>query len=137
MIVALDQDPDASGNDESDRNGDEERRIEKTRRVGPDHLLHDVGRVGPEHDQLAMGHVDDPHEAECDRQPHRRKQQHRAQRNAVPEVLHAGPYRKALIDAGKLLPRGGLDGRRDIGRQRIEQRNGGLIAECADLRAPP
>ena len=43
-----------------------------------DDLLHHKGRVGPQHHHLAMGHVDDAHDTEGDREPDRREQQNRA-----------------------------------------------------------
>ena len=62
MMVALDQDADAAGDEEGERHGDEQRPVEQARRMGADHLLHDEGGVGAEHDHLAMRHVDDAHE---------------------------------------------------------------------------
>jgi hypothetical protein len=56
---------------------------------GADDFLHDEGRVGAQHDHLAVRHVDDAHGAEGDGKPDRRQQQHRAERNAVPDVLRA------------------------------------------------
>ena len=62
---------------------------------GADHLLHDEGRVGAEHHHLAMRHVDDAHHAEGDGEADGGEQQHRAERNAVPDVLRRVPQRAA------------------------------------------
>jgi hypothetical protein len=45
-----------------------------------------------------MRHVDDAHDAEGDGEADRGKQQHRAERQAVPDVLHDIPERKAAVD---------------------------------------
>ena len=59
-----------------------------------DDVLHDEGGVGAEHHHLAMRHVDDAHDAEGDGEADRRQQQHRAERDAVPDVLAGGPQRQ-------------------------------------------
>ena len=63
-----------------------------------DQLLHDVGGVGAEHHHLAMRHVDDAHHAEGDGEADRGEQQHRAERDAVPDVLRRRPRRRASAD---------------------------------------
>ena len=52
--------------------------------------LHDVGRVGAEHHQLAMGHVDDAHDAERDREADRDQHEHGAQAEAEEQRLDRG-----------------------------------------------
>ena len=47
-----------------------------------------------------MRHVDDAHDAEGDGKADRREQQHRAERDAVPDVLAGRPDRQRAVDAG-------------------------------------
>ncbi len=124
--------PTSAGDDEGERQGDGQRPVEQPRRVDADDLLHDEGGVGAEHHHLAMGHVDDPHDAEGDGQTDGRQQQDRAQRQAVPEVLQDIPQRqRALDDADRLVGRGEhRRGRRR--RQAGEQRQRVLVAAVAD-----
>jgi hypothetical protein len=56
-----------------------------------------------------MRHVDDAHHAEGDGKADRGEQQHRAERQAVPDVLPGGPERKMVLDL--------LDACLDIGAQ--------------------
>ena len=65
-----------------------------------DHLLDDEGRVGAEHDHLAMRHVDDAHDAEGDGEADGGQQQHRAERDAVPDVLRRPPRAQRRVDRG-------------------------------------
>ena len=60
-------------------------------------LLHDEGGVGAEHHHLAMRHVDDAHDAEGDGEADRGEQQHRAERDAVPDVLRRRPRAPATL----------------------------------------
>ena len=83
--------PTSAGNEEGERQRDRQRPVEQAGRVRADHLLHDEGGVGAEHHHLAMRHVDDAHDAEGDGEADRGKQQHRAQRHAVPDVLRRPP----------------------------------------------
>ena len=52
-------------------------------------LLHHERHVGTDHHHLAMGHVDDPHDAEGDRQARCRQKQHGAEAEAVEARLAA------------------------------------------------
>ncbi len=65
-----------------------------------DELLNHEGRIGAEHHHLAMRHVDDAHDAEGDRQPDRRQEQHRAERQPVPDVLRIAPEFDLPVDRG-------------------------------------
>ena len=82
---------DRSGDQEGERQRDDQRPVEQAGEGGADHLLDDEGGVGAEHDHLAMRHVDDAHDAEGDGKADGGEQQHRAQRNAVPDVLAGIP----------------------------------------------
>ena len=94
------RDADGAGDEEGERQGDDQRPVEQAGRGVADDLLHDEGRVGAEHHHLAMRHVDDAHHAEGDGEADGREQQHRAERDAVPDVLRRRPRRRALaIDA--------------------------------------
>ena len=90
----LDDDADAPGDEEGERQGDQQGRVEEARKRGADHLLHDEGGVGAEHHHLAMRHVDDAHDAEGDGKADGREQQDRSERKAVPEVLADVPERE-------------------------------------------
>ena len=63
---------------------------------------HDVGRVGAEHQHLAVGHVDHAHQAERDREPERREQQHAAEAQAVEEVARRASTKNALRSIGAI-----------------------------------
>ena len=52
--------------------------------------LDDVGRIGAEHHQLAMGHVDDAHDAKRDGQADGDQHEHRAQAQAEEQRLDRG-----------------------------------------------
>ena len=84
--------------------GDEQRPVEEAGEVAADHLLGDEGGVGAEHDQLAMRHVDHAHHAEGDGEADGGEQQHRAEREAEPDVLRLGPHRLRPLDAGDARP---------------------------------
>ena len=60
--------------------------------------LHDKSRVGAQHDHLAMRHVDHAHGAEGDGEPDGGQQQHRAERNAIPDILRHLPRGQRLLD---------------------------------------
>ena len=68
--------------------------------VGADDLLHHEGGVGAEHHHLAMRHVDDAHHAEGDGEADGGEQQHRAEREAVPGVLHGVHRSQVALDRG-------------------------------------
>ena len=86
--AALDEDADQAGDDEGQRHGDDQRLVEQAR-IARSRITSwtDEGHVGAEHHHLAMGHVDDAHDAEGDGEPDGGEQQHRAERDAVPGVL--------------------------------------------------
>ena len=90
--AALDQDADRAGDQEGQRHRDQQRVVEQAGIAGADDLLHHEGGVGADHHHLAMGHVDDAHDAEGDGKADRGQQQHRAERQAVPGVLHHRPH---------------------------------------------
>jgi hypothetical protein len=104
--AALDQHAEGAGDEERQRHRDQQRIVEQAGIAGADDLLHHEGDVGADHHHLAMGHVDDAHDAEGDGKPDRGEQQHRAQRQAVPGVLHHRPHREVALDRGdRLRPR--------------------------------
>ena len=88
-----------------------QRPVEQAGARGADELLDDEGRVGAEHDHLAMRHVDDAHHAEGDGEADRGQQQHRAERDAVPDVLRRRPRSpasrsmSAIAAVGRVLQR--------------------------------
>ena len=67
------------------------------RQIAHEFLHHERG-VGAQHHHLAVRHVDDAHDAEGDGEPDGRQQQHGAEREAVPEVLHHLPAGEMLVD---------------------------------------
>ena len=91
--------PTSAGDEEGERQRDRQRPVEQPGRGVADDLLHDEGRVGAEHHHLAMRHVDDAHDAEGDGEADRGEQQHRAERDAVPDVLAGVPERQRAVDA--------------------------------------
>ena len=91
-------DADRAGDQEGERHRDQQRIVEQHGIVVADDLLHHEGRVGAEHHHLAMRHVDDAHDAEGDGKADRREQQHRAERQAVPGVLHHVPDCERMAD---------------------------------------
>ena len=99
-------DADRAGDEEGQRHRDQQRIVEQAGIAGADHLLHHEGGVGADHHHLAMGHVDDAHHAEGDGKPDRGEQQHRAERQAVPGVLHRRPQREIALDRGDRAGRG-------------------------------
>ena len=126
-------DADRAGDEEGQRHRDQQRVVEQGGIAGADHLLHHEGGVGPDHHHLAMRHVDDAHHAEGDGKADRREQQHRAERQAVPGVLHDRPYRQPALDRGVALAAAARD-RRPAGRRRPagQQRERLLVAAGLD-----
>ena len=127
--------PTSAGDQEGERQRDGQRPVEQAGRGGADRLLHDEGRVGAEHHHLAMRHVDDAHDAEGDGEADRGEQQHRAQRDAVPDVLPGRPHGQRLVDAGDCRR-----SRRPSARLRRVASNGGQqrqrVAVAARADAP-
>jgi hypothetical protein len=114
------------------RNRDGERVVEQYGRVVADRLLHDEGRVGAEHHHLAMRHVDDAHHPEGDGEADRGEEQHRSERQPVPDILRRVPDRKVLMDVrnrggGGVLHRGGR-----IGRKGAQDRHRIVVASRGD-----
>ena len=72
--AAFDQDADGPGDEKRQRHRDQQRVIEQAGIAGADDLLHHEGGVGADHHHLAMGHVDDAHDAEGDGKTDRRQQ---------------------------------------------------------------
>ena len=97
-----------------------------------DHLLGDEGGVGAEHDQLAMRHVDDAHHAEGDGEADGGEQQHRAEREAEPDVLRLRPHRLHALDGGDAFRRGLGDLGLVDGAERHERREGVAAAVGGD-----
>ncbi len=102
---ALDEDAHQAGDDEGRGDGEEEREADVARQQ----LLDDVGGVGPQHHQLAMGHVDDPHDAEGDGEADGRQHQHRAQGEAEEQGLKLAVPVDATLDMRQDAAGGGLD----------------------------
>ena len=90
---------------ERERHRDEQRIVEQRRIVLPDQFLHDEGDVGAEHHHFAVRHVDDAHHAERDGKADRGEQQHRAERDAVPGVLHRLPDHELAVHARRCASR--------------------------------
>ncbi len=110
--------PTAPATRKASGSGDRQRPVEQAGERGADDVLHDEGGVGAEHHHLAMRHVDDAHDAEGDGEADRREQQHRAERQAVPDVLRRSPQ----------VPASSSDARRRRCRRRV--------ASAALLRSP-
>ena len=105
--AAFDGDPERAGHQESGGNGDEQRQVESGRRIQAERFLdHECG-VGAEHDHLAVGHVDDAHHAECDRETDGGQQQNRSQAEALEQLAEDIPHGHAAFDEIEGFPRGG------------------------------
>ena len=117
-----------AGDQEGQRNGDGERIVEQRRIVRSDHILHHEGHIGADHHHLAVRHVDDAHDAEGDGKPDGGEQQHRAERNAVPGVLHRVPNAQPLADGGGGAGGGFHDRRRGAGGKTLQKPQRVLIA---------
>lgn len=79
-----------------------------------------------------MGHVDDAHDTEGDGEADGGQQQHRAERDAAPDILAGGPDRKRALDRA-----GGGRGRvaqllRRVGGHGAQQGERVLVAALAD-----
>ena len=126
--------PTSAGDQEGERDGDRQRVVEQPGAAGADDLLHDEGGVGAEHHHLAVRHVDDAHHAEGDGEADGGEQQHRAERQPVPEVLRHVPARPAALSMAAMAVgrgcaarlRGWSPGRRGQQRARV------LVAAVAD-----
>ena len=79
-----------------------------------------------------MRHVDDAHHAEGDGKTDRGQQQHRAERKAVPGVLHGRPQRKAASESPPSRSPLRSRSQRLIAGQSGQQRQRFLIAACLD-----
>ncbi len=79
-----------------------------------------------------MRHVDDAHHAEGDGQTNGGEQQHRAERQAVPGILHRGPQRQAALNGGGRARRSACNRRRLVSAQPGQQRQRFLIAARLD-----
>ena len=129
---ALDHDADDAGDQEGERNRDRERIVEQRRIARADHLLHHEGDIGAEHDHFAVRHVDHAHDAEGDGKADGGQQQHRAERNAVPGVLHRFPDREAVLDGADGGGGAGRDRRRESAGMAGQKPERVLIAALAD-----
>ena len=74
------------------------------------HELHFVGGVGADHHQLAVGHVDDAHEAEGDGEAEGHEDENGAEGDALEEVLEETDGGGVALDASDGGGEGGLDG---------------------------
>ena len=108
IIVRSISTPASPGNGECRGNRDEDRSVEMPRHRD----LHEVGRVRAEHHQLAMGHVDDAHDAERDGQPDRNQHEHRPEAEAEEQRFNCGIERPTRVDvlerSGRCLPHHGV-----------------------------
>ena len=103
MMLRSISDADRAGDDEGQRHRDQQRIVEQPGRAGADGFLHHEGDIGADHHHLAMRHVDDAHHPEGDGEADRREQKHRAERQAVPGVLHHRPQRQGAWMAAVAL----------------------------------
>ncbi len=53
-----------------------------------------------------MRHIDNAHDAESDGEARSSQQQHRAERDAVPDILDAFPEGESVLDAARGVGRG-------------------------------
>ena len=60
--------------------------------------LHEVARIGADHDELAMGHVDDPHDAESDGEPDGGEKVDRSERYSVEREVEEPVETDARLD---------------------------------------
>ncbi|MBA7700191.1 hypothetical protein ES703_108900 [subsurface metagenome] len=130
--AALDGDPDRAGDQKGERHRDQQRIVEQAGIGGADHLLHHEGGVGADHHHLAMRHVDDAHDTEGDGKTNGGEQQHRAERQAVPGVLHHRPHGEVALDRGDRARHRLGHQRRLVGAGAGEQRHGFLVAARLD-----
>jgi len=135
--AAFDHDADEARDDERRRHRDDERVFEQPRIGhvgGARQFLDHEGHIGADHHHLAMGHVDDAHDAERDGEPDGGEQQHRAEREAEPGVLRQVPYGEFVGDGGDRALGGGRDGGRRVAGQSLQQADRILVAAGADHR---
>ena len=97
MTRALDEDADRPATRKASGRAMKSEAPNRPGACGADQLLHDEGRVGADHDHLAMGHVDDAHGAEGDRETDGREQQNGAE--ARRRTRHSGPRSRARAAA--------------------------------------
>ena len=117
--------------------GDEQRPVEEAGDVGADQLLDDEGGVGAEHDQLAVRHVDDAHHPEGDGEADRGEQQHRAERQAEPDVLQRPHIACVALDFGDApWPRAAISGS-SADWQRRQQPSARRCRRARRRRRPP
>ena len=86
------------GGEEGRRRRDGERQAEELRREGAEQFLDHEGGVGADHHHLAMRHVDDAHDAECDRQPDRRQQEDRSQADPLEDRAELAVELEPVLD---------------------------------------
>ncbi len=122
--AALQQQSDARRDQEASGNGDEEIHapggarevhagdvdLEAERRhvdAGREEVLDQVGGVGSDHHQLAVGHVDHPHQAEGDGEPHGRDQEDAPGGESAEQGAHRVDPRNVRADVLLCLVTGG------------------------------
>ena len=93
------------GDDEGQRDRDGERG-----RLVRHETLHEVARIGADHDELAMGHVDDPHDAESDGEPDGGEKVDRSERYSVEREVEEPVETDARLDPVQRLARSRGDG---------------------------
>ena len=96
--------------------------------VAPEQVLHHVGGVGADHDQLAVGHVDDAHQAVGDGEPQRGEQQDRSQADAGEERRPRFGARQARLRCPSSASRAS---RERPGRSRRRRRSNGMSSVLA------
>ena len=101
MTAALEQHADAAGGEEGDRDRHQQVERQRARQVVVEQRLHRVGGVGADGQHLAVGHVDDAHDAEGDGQPQRGEQEHAGQRQPVDQVAADGDQALPALDCGQ------------------------------------
>ena len=79
-----------------------------------------------------MRHVDHAHHAEGDGKPDGGEEQHRAERNAVPGVLHRLPDGEPILDGADRGCSACRDRRGNVGRQAGQEPKGLLVTALAD-----
>src|SRR3989304_5428354 len=83
---ALEGEPHQPGHEERERQRHEEEIVLMGGVARGEDLLHHVRRVGSEHEHLAVGHVDDAHQAEGHGEPEAHDQQDGPEADAVEEI---------------------------------------------------
>ena len=106
----LQNDAHQGGKEESHRQGDDQIEVDPGgRHPGAKGFLDHIGGVAAQHDHLAMGHIDDPHDAESDGKTDGGQQQDAAQGQALEQIGGKADGGQFVVDGGQHLLGGGLD----------------------------